>query len=54
MASVLYKDKLIVSRAVLDEATRTWKPNIQLTLDRGQSFHTKAEAERAGIDGAKN
>ena len=55
MSSILYKDNLIVSRAVFDQATGTWKPKIQLTLslDRGKSFQTEAEAERAGIDAAK-
>ena len=55
MASILYNEHLIVSYPVLDEATKTWKPKIQvtLTLDKTQSFQTKAEAERAGLDAAK-
>ena len=55
MASILYNDHLIVSYPVLDEATKTWKPKIQLTLalDKTVSFQSKAEAERAGLDAAK-
>ena len=55
MASILYKNQLIVSHAVFDEVTQTWKPQIQLTLtlDREQFFDTKAEAERVGIGAAK-
>jgi len=56
MASILYNDNLIVSYPVFDPATKTWKPKIQvtLTLDKTQSFQTKAEAERAGLDAAKS
>jgi hypothetical protein len=55
VASILYNDHLIVSYPVFDEATKTWTPKIQLTLvlDKTQSFQSKAEAERAGIDAAK-
>ena len=55
MASILYKDHLIVSYPVLDEATKTWKPKIQLTLalKNTVSFRSKEEAERAGLDAAK-
>lgn len=55
MASILYNDHLIVSYPVLDEATKTWKPKIQLTLalNKTVSFRSKAEAERAGLDAAK-
>ena len=55
MASILYNDHLIVSYPVFDEATKTWKPKIQLTLtlDKTLSFQSKAEAERAGLDAAK-
>ena len=55
MASILYNDHLIVSYPVFDEATKTWKPKIQLTLalDETQCFQSKAEAERAGLDAAK-
>jgi hypothetical protein len=55
VASILYNDHLIVSYPVFDEATKTWKPKIQLTLalDKTQSFQSKAEAEHAGLDVAK-
>jgi hypothetical protein len=55
MASILYNDHLIVSHPVLDEATETWTPKIQVTLTLGktQSFKTKSEAEQAGFDAAK-
>jgi hypothetical protein len=55
MASILYNNHLIVSYPAYDEATKTWKPTIQLTLslDNMQSFQSKAEAERAGLDAAK-
>ena len=55
MASILYNDHLIVSYPIFDEATKAWKPKIQLTLalDDRQSFQSKAEAERAGLDAAK-
>lgn len=55
MASILYNDHLIVSYPVFEEATKTWKPKIQLTLalNKTVSFRSKAEAERAGVDAAK-
>jgi hypothetical protein len=55
VASILYNDHLIVSYPVFDEATKTWKPKIQLTLalNKTLSFQSKAEAERAGLDAAK-
>ena len=55
MASILYNEHLIVSYPVFDAVTKAWKPQIQLTLtlDKSQSFQTKEEAERAGLDAAK-
>jgi hypothetical protein len=55
MASILYNDNLIISYPVFDPASKTWRPKIQLTLtlDKTQSFQTKAEAERVGLDIAK-
>ena len=55
MASILYNDHLIVSYPIFDEATKTWKPKIQLTLalNKTLSFQSKAEAESAGLDAAK-
>jgi hypothetical protein len=56
VASILYNGHLIVPYPVFDEATKTWKPKIQLTLalDKTQSFPTKALAECAGLNAAKS
>ena len=56
MASILYNGHLIVSYPILDEATRTWIFKVQITLasDTSQSFNTKAQAERAGLNAAKS
>jgi hypothetical protein len=56
MASILYNDHLIVSDAILDEANQTWmfKTQITLTSDKNQTFKTKAQAERAGLNAAKS
>ena len=56
VASILYNGHLIVSYPILDEATRTWTFKVQITLasDTPQSFKTKAQAERAGLNAAKS
>jgi hypothetical protein len=56
MARILYNGHLIVSYPILDEATRTWIFEIQVTLtsDKTESFKTKAQAERAGLNAAKS
>ena len=56
MARILYNGHLIVCCPILDEATRTWifKVQVMLTSDETESFKTKAQAERAGINAAKS
>lgn len=55
MACILYNDHLIVSFPVLARQPKVEKPiQITLTLDKMQSFKTKAEAERARLDAAKS
>jgi hypothetical protein len=52
--SILYKDHMILSYAVLDAAKKGWEPRVEIVLPRkdGLISTCKQDAENAGIESA--